>query len=161
LGCKTEGSEEAVTRVLLMTPSRKEVLAALREHLVPRLRQRGFRGSLPHLRRTRATQIDLLTVQFNRTGGSFIIEIAKCDPTGTTMHWGEHIPPHKVTAHDLHPKRRHRLGSPAPGEDGRWFHFDNGESLQSVAKSTLGHLEEAEIWWNWTDSEIATKPSEA
>jgi hypothetical protein len=129
------------------------MLAALREHLVPQLRRCGFTGSLPHLRRIGTTQIDLLTVQFNRHGGSFVIEIAQCGPDGTTMHWGEQIPPQKVTAHDIHPSKRHRLGSPSPGEDGRWFRFDGGESFHSVARSTLEHLEEAETWWNWAGSQ--------
>ena len=62
------------------------------------------------------------------------------------MHWGEHILPERITAHDVHPSERHRLGSPSPGVDGRWFHFDGGESVQSVARLTLDHLEEAETW---------------
>jgi len=64
------------------------------------------------------------------------------------MHWGEVIPPGKVTAHDITPYDRPRLGAPAPGEDGRWFRFDDGTPTTTVAEDATSMLEEAEQWWN-------------
>ncbi len=122
--------------------------AALREIFVSALRARGFRGSLPHFRRPCHDRIDLLTVQFDRHGGGFVIEIARCSPDGTTLSWGEAITPGRVTAHDISPSGRHRLGSPMPGEDGRWFRFDDGTSTTIVAKDATSMLEEADLWWN-------------
>ena len=121
--------------------------AALKQRLVPALRERGFKGSLPHFRRILPERVDLLTVQFDRHGGGFVVEIARCDPSGVTTHWGKHIPAAKVTAHDLHPEERHRLGSPQPGMDGRWFRFDDGTPIPVVAQSVLGYMDEAEQWW--------------
>ena len=87
------------------------MIAALREVVVPVLRDMGFSGSFPHFRRIRDWQIDLLTFQFNRYGGSFVVEVAFCAPDGFTTHWGKHILPNRVRAHDIHPRQRLRLGS--------------------------------------------------
>jgi hypothetical protein len=86
-----------------MNESRDRMIAALKETVVPMLRDMGFSGSFPHFRRVREKQIDLLTFQFNRYGGSFVVEVAFCAPDGFMTHWGEHIPPNKVRAHDIHP----------------------------------------------------------
>jgi Domain of unknown function (DUF4304) len=129
-------------------PDRKDMLTALRTHLLPQLGQRGFTGSLPHLRRVSATGIDLLTVQFNRQGGSFVVEIARCAPSGFTTYWGKYIEPGKVTAHDLHPNDRHRLGTVIPGQDGRWFEFDGNVAVEDVAREVGRHIPEAEEWFS-------------
>jgi hypothetical protein len=121
--------------------------AALKEKVVPVLRARGFTGSLPHFRRILEDRVDLLTVQFDRHGGGFVVEISRCDPGGVTTAWGKHIPAAKARAHDLHPDERHRLGSPRPGMDGRWFRFEGAMAAATAARSVLGHLEEAETWW--------------
>ncbi len=127
--------------------NREAMNAALRDRLVPVLRARGFRGSLPHYRRIRATAIDLLTVQFDKWGGGFVVELGRCGPGGFTTAWGKEIPPGQVTAHDLNPSDRHRLGSPAPGTDGRWFRFDDGTSVEAAADAVVAMLDEAESWW--------------
>lgn len=62
-------------------PNRNEMLAALKAHLLPVLRERGFKGSLPHLRRLRKERIDLMTIQFDKYGGGFVVEIAGCEVT--------------------------------------------------------------------------------
>ena len=123
------------------------MLAALKAHLLPDLRGRGFEGSFPHVRRIRDDRIALLTVQFDRRGGGSIIEIARCGAEGVTTHWGKHILPSKVSAHDVDPEQRHRLGSPRPGVDGRWFRYDDGASLDSIAKAAVSLLAEADAWW--------------
>ena len=121
--------------------------AALKSTFVPALRRLGFKGSLPHFRRLLPDRVDLLTVQFDRYGGGFIVEISRCGPTGVTTYWGKHIPATKVTAHDLDPEKRHRLRSPGRGIDGRWFRFDDGTSPAKVAEALLGQLGEANRWW--------------
>ncbi|HSQ30426.1 MAG TPA: DUF4304 domain-containing protein [Gemmatimonadaceae bacterium] len=124
------------------------MIAALRRVLVPELRRRGFVGSFPHFRRVRPTRIDLLTVQFSRWGGEFVVEIAHAPPTGVTMHWGEVVPPTKVTAHDVMPRRR--LGT-SPGQDDYWFKFAEARepaTFDQVAAQLLPFLEsQAESYW--------------
>jgi Domain of unknown function (DUF4304) len=107
-----------------MSDSRDQMIATLREVVVPVLRDMGFRGSFPHFRRIRDTQVDLLTFQFNRYGGSFVVELAYCSPDGFTTTRGEHIAPQKVQVHDMHPKQRLRLGSHPPQKNDHWFHYE-------------------------------------
>jgi hypothetical protein len=122
-----------------------EMILSLKKLFVPALRARGFKGSFPHFRRIRDDRIDLLTVQFDRHGGGFIIEVSKCPPNGYTTHWGKQLPPNKVRAWDL--DRRHRVGSPKPGVDGHWFRFDDGTPTEVVANQATLLLEEADRLW--------------
>jgi hypothetical protein len=88
---------------------RQAMIEALKAIVIPHLRANGFRGTFPHFRRIDETRIDLLTFQFDKWGGGFVIEISQCPPTGHHTKWGAYIPPQKVTAHDLHPDARLRL----------------------------------------------------
>jgi hypothetical protein len=136
-----------------MSKSRTKMIRALKEIVVPTLRERGFKGSFPHFRRPLDTRIDLLSFQFDKWGGGFLIEISNCEPSGITTYWGEKISPKKVRAIDNHPDRRYRI---KPGEEGsrdNWFRFDQYSIFKSsgrfnqVATSVLPYLEEAEDWW--------------
>ena len=60
------------------------MIASLKKVFLPAIRQRGFKGSLPHFRRPMTEQIDLLTIQFDKWGGGFVIEISKCAVDGLT-----------------------------------------------------------------------------
>ncbi|WP_211620844.1 DUF4304 domain-containing protein [Paraburkholderia domus] len=126
--------------------SRDEMNGALKARFVPALRQLGFKGSLPHFRRQRDNRIDLLTVQFDRHGGRFVVELSQCAVEGITTHWRKFISATTVTAHDLHPNQRHRLGSLGPNTD-HWFRFDDGTSPMAVADSLCAYIDEAERWW--------------
>lgn len=120
------------------------MLVSLKNLFVPVLRERGLKGSFPHFRRLKNDQIDLLTIQFDRHGGGFVIEISKCPPDGVTTTCGKQIPPNKVTAWDMN--NRHRLGAPVGGD--HWFRFDDGTPTDQVANSAVSHLEEADVWWS-------------
>lgn len=127
-------------------PTREEMITVLKNLLVPALRQRGFTGSFPHFRRIGAKQIDLLSFQFDKWGGGFVVEISKCGTDGVTMPWGTKIPPKKVIAHDLNPKDRLRLGCEGPSTE-HWYRYDSGNTLESVAKDVIQELDKAEKWW--------------
>lgn len=60
---------------------------ALKNIVVPHLRADHFKGSFPHFRRRQDTHIDLITFQFNRYGGSFVVECTVCPPEGLMMSW--------------------------------------------------------------------------
>jgi hypothetical protein len=98
------------------------MIAALRRHVVPALRERGFKGSFPHFRRPKEHAIDLLTFQFDKYGGGFVVELATGSTHGIETSWGEHIPPNKVKAWDA--SRRLRLGARDEQSDGIWFRYD-------------------------------------
>jgi len=123
-----------------------EMKAALKKIVIPVLRNKGFKGSFPHFRRILSERIDLLTFQFDKWSGGFIIEISTCPTSGHITYWGEQISPSKVTAHDLHPNQRERLQAyPGSGTDA-WFRFENGAYLE-VANSVLPKIDIAEDWW--------------
>ena len=114
-----------------MVKSRREMMnQALKKVMIPYLRQKGFKGSFPHFRRMTEINIELITFQFNKWGGSFVVELAASPIQGVTMTWGEQIPPNKVTAHDIN--ERYRLG--AKSGDGIWFDFENAENEQDYEK---------------------------
>lgn len=145
------------------------MIASLKEIVVPRLRERGFRGSFPHFRRPTDRQIELLSFQFDRNGGGFVIEISRCPPGGITTYWGKEIPPDKVTPHDLHPDERQRLQPLEGGGTDSWFRFDSRPqpsrgfvdlfwkllfgsaeppmSYPSIAQSVIPFLDQADKWY--------------
>lgn len=108
---------------------------ALKKVAVSFLREQGFRGTLPHFRRKNKTNIDLITFQFNRWGGSFVVELATCSVEGVTTYWGEQIQPNKVTAHDVN--ERFRLGATSKEEEGKWFSFEKAKSEEEFEKVAL------------------------
>jgi hypothetical protein len=131
-----------------MARERKMMDNALKKIVVPYLRERGFIGSLPHFRRKNETNIDLITFQFNRWGGSFVVELATCPKAGVTTYWGEQIPSNKVKAHDI--TERFRLGAETKDEDGIWFDFEAAnteEEFEVVASSVIYLLNISDPLW--------------
>jgi uncharacterized protein DUF4304 len=103
-----------------VTEERKQMERALRDVFVPVLRELGFKGSLPHFRRLRPQQLDLVSFQYFSSGGSFVVEVAKAPPEGITTSWGEFIPPEKANVTWIN--ERLRLGAPPEGGD-HWYSF--------------------------------------
>lgn len=123
------------------------MLRVLTARLAPSLRQRGFTGSMPHFRRLLVDETHLLTVQFDKNGGGFVIELAKCPASALTKPWGKVIPRDKLTAHDINPPRRKRLQPRARiGADG-WFRFDRELSMEEVATDVLRLLPQVDAWF--------------
>ena len=112
--------------------------AALKRVVVPELRRAGFTGSFPHFRRVRES-IDLVTFQFDRYGGGFVIEVATGESAGFTTHWGKHIPASKLTTWDLHPNQRKRLKPASGSGTDSWFRYAHA-STERVAAEALDHL---------------------
>jgi len=133
-----------------MSYERDRVIETLKEYVVPILRECGFKGSFPHFRRPTERAIHLLTFQFDRWGGGFTVEIARCPTDGVTMYWGEHVPPIKVRAWDVQTDCRPRLG---PEKTDKWFRFDKrgffstGDPYERAALELLPYLDRAEDWW--------------
>jgi len=127
---------------------RKMMNNALKKVVIPVLRKQGFKGSFPHFRRKNENNIDLITFQFNKWGGSFIVELATCSIEGVTMYWGKQIPPNKVTAH--HINKRFRLGAKSEDEDGVWFDYEFAKlegDFEKVALSVLKLLNTSDQLW--------------
>ncbi|WP_445002285.1 DUF4304 domain-containing protein [Exiguobacterium alkaliphilum] len=129
----------------MLSQQRKDMIAILKREVVPYLRSRQFNGSFPHFRRLQSDQIDLVTFQFNRHGGSFIIVLAQAPATGFQTYWGEQISPQKMTAHDVDVDVRRRLGSHSSYEDGIWFSYESAQSEQDyidVAQQVIASFEQ-------------------
>jgi hypothetical protein len=115
--------------------NRAEMIEALKVVTLPRLKSAGFTGSLPHLRRVTGAGGDLVSFQFNRHGGSFLVEIARCSPDGIENPSRGRIPLSKATAQDRHPANRKRIE-----EDGeQWFSFveQRPETVATIVANIL------------------------
>jgi hypothetical protein len=145
-----------------MSESRNKMIDAIRHVVVPTLRDMGFRGSYPHFKRIRDSQIDLLMFQFNRYGGSFVVEVAFCDPAGWTHANGRYIPAKEVQVGDISPRQRLRLGSCPPKQADHWFSFEP-ESSSIYTDTALEALSlirsQGEDFWRTHKPAILTDPS--
>ncbi len=78
--------------------SRKKIDEALKRIVLPALREKGFTGTLPHLRKITPSEIHLISFQFNKYGGGFVVEIAKTKNEPFRTRSGEIIEPKKLIA---------------------------------------------------------------
>ena len=123
---------------------RKQMLHALKRILAPSLKTDGFSGSFPHYRRRGADFYDLLTFQFDKYGGGFVVEIARCLPSGIESPLG-HIAAEKARASDRHPNYRKRIQPRPGGGVDAWFRYDRDEPAD-VARAALHALSDPTIW---------------
>jgi hypothetical protein len=121
---------------------------ALRDIVLPMLRQSGFVGSLPHLRRLRGGKVDLMTFQFDKYGGGFLIEIGQCDPDGFTTPDGQLIPLEKMNVQYLRWDRRTRIKQHEGSGTDSWFRYDRGgDSYSGTATAVLPFLEKLDSFY--------------
>jgi hypothetical protein len=130
-----------------------QMRAALQQELVPDLRRRGFSGSFPNFRRITETNIALLSVQFDKHGGSFTLELGRAQAADYAPFPGKLIPPTHLSARELDLAQRARV-HPDPDNTLNWFSYKNlvagadfAENLRRLAWSATALLGEAEAWW--------------
>jgi len=128
---------------------RQKIDQALKEIVVPFLREKGFKGSMPHFRRQQSDRINLMTFQHSLYDTKFVIEIANCPVEGITTSWGKQTPKNKVSAHDM--GYRMRLGSEKHNTD-YWFDYGKKSLFQNsfnkIAKEIIELWDDAENWWD-------------
>ena len=125
----------------------------LREHVVPALCSRGFQGALPHFRRLEADRTDLLSIQFDRHGGGFVIELGRGPAGDYATPWGKVIAPTRLRALDLSIHERVRMQSGRDGSMNSWFRYDTGlgsetQACERAARELLALLPQADAWWS-------------
>ncbi|MDJ0722759.1 MAG: DUF4304 domain-containing protein [Desulfobacterales bacterium] len=126
---------------------------ALQAIVVPALRARGFKGSLPHFRRITASHIHLLTFQFDRYGGGFVIEAAIAPNQPFETRWGRIIEPNELSAHDLDARCRiHPSGILENSSTDDWFRYDKRtlfrkNIFKKLAQRACDNLHLAEDYW--------------
>lgn len=122
--------------------------SAIKEIAVPFLREKGFKGSLPHFRRIKEDRINLLTFQHSLYDEKFVIELSNCQTGGIITSWGKKIEPNKCTAHDMGYRRR--LGSEKYNTD-YWFDYNKTSFFFDIYKKRAEEIielwNEAEEWW--------------
>ena len=132
------------------------MMEALKAHLFPELRQRGFKGSFPHFRRESPDRIDFVMIQFRRGGGGLAINIGQSGPKGMAEGpWAE-LPVEKLTVGHLSARSRistgfwggstwfefgpHSYDDPKPAKPAQFYRGVAEKALQRFAK-------EAEPWF--------------
>ena len=121
------------------------MIAEIKRSVQPFLCSNGFAGSFPHYRKKTSTGIDLLTIQFDRHGDGFVIEIARCPVDGALTAAGTSVPPEKVRAWDIHPNYRKRVQPRDGGGPDAWFRYDNAQ-VSHAAAVALKCLSNADLW---------------
>jgi hypothetical protein len=134
-----------------MSTERDKMIKSLNEIFIPELRNRNFKGSFPHFRKTESGKTNLLTFQFDRSGGGFIIELANWNESEFKTHWGKIISLNKLTAHDLNERQRIYPNSLTEknGTDS-WFRYGNPKSDQtyeSLARKVIERIPIMEQYW--------------
>jgi hypothetical protein len=121
------------------------IVAEIKRLLVPLLRADRFSGSFPHFRRTGSEAIDLMTFQFDRNGGGFVVEIARCPLDGISNPHGGRVSPEKATAWNVHSSYRKRIKPRSGSGTDSWFRFDSAEPVTVVAEA-IRQLSAAHLW---------------
>ena len=120
---------------------KSRMLLSLNEITIPALRQLNFKGSLPHFRRMKDGQLNLLSFQFSQFGSNFDVEIANCSPNGIITATRA-IEPNKCNAFMVGFGKRERIGS-------FFYETDDlgGIVFNEIAKNVNLTIVEAETWW--------------
>jgi hypothetical protein len=128
---------------------REKIEKAIKELVVPFIRQQGFKGSFPHFRRENENQLNLLGFQFSQYSSQFVVEISNCKKDGFTTPWGKKLEPSECRYY--HPGNRHRLGAKTSNGD-YWFDFDDESAkidyYKERAKEVINYWSSAEQWWS-------------
>ena len=127
---------------------REEMIKEIKAKVVPELRTNGFTRSYPYFKRVKDDKIDLLAFQFNKWGGSFLMEISSAYPNreeyrNFDLCEGENLDKIEVA----HTYARHRLRETTENPDACWFEF-NKDNITEVAGDVIMLLPSANEWWN-------------
>jgi hypothetical protein len=118
---------------------RSDMLAALQGEVLPRLRSAGFRGSFPHFRRLLVSKIEVISFQFDKYGGGFVVEKGWAPSGDFQTPWGETVPVTKLRTSYLPFDQVSRLKPATVTSDDYWFRFDE-HSPDDVARTLIDVL---------------------
>ena len=138
-----------------MSAERNRMIDSLKEIVIPELRNMNFKGSFPHFRKIENRKTNLLTFQFDRSGGGFIIELANWNESEFKTSWDKIIPINKLTAHDLNNRQRIYPNTliEENGTDS-WFRYDQKKALifddkyDKLSKKVIERIPLMEKYWN-------------
>ncbi len=145
-------------RALFMNSPKKSMDQALNATVAGPLRKRGFKGSLPHLRRLIDGNLELLSFQTSMAGGSFFVNVAivEKDELNRIIEDGARV--ERLNAYNFPCSSRRLLFRDASGKISEDFNYAslNGihagpvgpENYESIAKLVSQLVDsQAEYWW--------------
>jgi len=115
----------------------KEMRTALKKYVIPFLRENKFKGSYPHLRRVVDNNLELITFQFMRGGGSFTVNLGKCPLDNIIDYKGNKMELNEVTAYDRIRNGYQTRMSPNKEKVDHWFIFDCGIAYPQKIKKKI------------------------
>ncbi len=133
-----------------MSIERTEMINSLKEIVIPKLKNEGFSGSFPHYRRILPEKTNLITFQFDRNGGGFVIEIVNYDEKEFIDVKREILPLSKLTAHHLFERQRIQPFTFDESDTKNWFRYDNEKFFQKydeVSKLVLNKIPIMQEYW--------------
>jgi hypothetical protein len=134
---------------------REKMDSAIKEIILPFLKDKGFKGSYPHFRRERGDKLNLLCFQFSLYSSQFVVEISQCAKEGYTTSWGKILKPSECKVQYI--GTRHRIGSTKNQKD-YWYDFENetffGDIYKKRANEVIDNWDEAEKWWDATPLDV-------
>lgn len=130
------------------------MIGSIKEIVIPYFRSKGFSGSYPHFKRQIGKRLDFISFQFNKYGGSFVIEIGYCsleEAEKTAELIGVDIKNFNTFCLG---KQRLRIGAADENSD-YWFVYDNSEVTEDesvyekLAKEAVVLFDrQADAWYN-------------
>ena len=113
-----------------MSESRDKMIFSVKTNCHPDASRYGFFEGPSHIfRREQDGQLDLLMFRFATWGGSFVVDLGYCPPSGYTSRFGKHYPPLKVRVNHLMYWEQLCLGSHPPKTAERRFRYSEDDDM--------------------------------
>lgn len=128
--------------------ARKLMDKSLKSFVVPEIKKLGFSGSFPHFRKQTGEQLEFASFQFNRYGGSFVIETGKSTKEQLAKS-SQELLFEKLNYSDT--KERMRIKPTRVNTSDYWFSFEelnNEEDFDNLAKTIVPLLTQLEQFFN-------------
>lgn len=113
------------------------MIEALKGSIVPDIKSLGFSGHFPHFRRKNNERFEFVSFQFNRHGGSFILECSFLHPQELSDFF-KNLPFEQLNCGNAHPKNRLRIKPQTVTVEDFWFvysKFQQEVQFDTLAKS--------------------------
>jgi hypothetical protein len=106
-----------------MDKNKALILAGLKKYVLPEIKKSGYSGTFPHFRKKDGNSANFLSFQFNKYGGSFIVEAGWSNSLEKDLPaWSKKIPFGKLNYGHININKRKRLQPKNTGPD-FWFDY--------------------------------------